>query len=346
MSEAPVVIEVVRGTIVESRHRAIVSVVDPLGKNVVSFGDTGFVTYLRSSAKPFQAMPLISSGAAREFGFTQPEIAIVCGSHTGESFHTETVERILAKTGVNASSLKCGIHTPFDSETAQRLGESGITVLHNNCSGKHAGMLALARFRGHETETHLEPEHPVQREILDVLSRFASMKPEEIGIGVDGCSAPNFAMPVEKMALMYARLVNPDCDHLEEPFVSAAKEIVRAMAEHPEMVGGTRGRLDTDLIRASAGRIISKVGAEGVYTIGVLPNSQFPNGIGIAIKIESGDVGRIRNLVAVEVLRQLGVLDQSILEKLSAYRDVELKNHRGIRVGVIRPAFQLQVNYE
>jgi L-asparaginase II len=345
MCEAPVVIEVVRGTTLESRHRAIVSVVDALGNRLVSFGDTSFVTYLRSSAKPFQAMPLVLSGAAKHFGFTPREVAVVCGSHTGESFHTETVEMILAKIGASADSLQCGIHVPFDAETAKRLGESGITVLHNNCSGKHAGMLALAQFHGHEINTYLEPEHPVQREVLHVLSRFASMKPDEIGIGVDGCSAPNFAMPVEKMALMYARLVNPDANHFDGSFASTARVIVRAMAEHPEMVGG-KMRLDTDLIRASQGKIISKVGAEGVYTMGVLPNRQFPNGLGIAIKIESGDVGRIRNLVAVEVLRQLGALDEVMLENLSAYRDGELKNHRGIKVGEIRPAFELKVNHE
>ena len=340
MDEAPVAVEVTRGALVESRHRAMIVACDPRGRVRFGLGNPRWMTYLRSAAKPIQALPLVTSGAARSFEITPKELAIICGSHSGEAVHTETVARLLQKIGLSETALRCGLHPPLDAETARRVGPEGVTVLHNACSGKHAGMLALARFLGADVDTYLDTEHPVQRQILDVLAHLSDLPSSAIGIGVDGCGAPTFAMPLERIALAYARLVNPE--GLQEPLRAAIIEVTRAMREHPEMVGGTRRRLDTDLIRVSEGRILAKAGAEGVHALGISPNARFPEGLGIAMKIEDGDERRARNLVVLEVLHQLGLLDRPALDKLSAYHRPEVKNHRGMVVGHVRPCFRLE----
>lgn len=346
MNEAPVVIEVVRGSVVESRHRAMIAAVDPAGHRLVSFGDTARVTYLRSAAKPFQAIPLVASGAAHHFQLERRELALICGSHSGEPIHTEVVAGILQKIGLTADALGCGLHPPLDKATAKRVGDAGLTVLHHNCSGKHAGMLALARFRRQDVTTYLDPTHPVQREILGAIARFAGMTPEEIFVGIDGCSAPTFAVPIERMALMYARLVNPDMVPLDGADAEAAREIVRAMTEHPDMVGGSSHRLDTQVMQRAPERWVAKVGAEGVFAVGVFPSARYPHGLGIAVKIEDGDDRRARDATVVEALDQLGLLTPALREAFAPYRRVPLTNHRGRVVGEIRPVFQLTMGYE
>jgi len=342
MNVAPVVVEVVRGSLVESRHRAMLVACDPHGRRLFGLGDAGFVTYLRSAAKPIQALPLVMSGAAHHFGITRKELAIICGSHSGESVHVETVAQLLEKIGLRETALQCGVHPPFDPETARRAGPEGLTPLHNACSGKHAGMLALARFWRSDLASYLDPEHPVQREIRGALARLADLPPSEIGIGIDGCSAPTFALPLERIALAYARLVNPEAAGLEAPWCAAIAEVTRAMREYPEMVGGTRRRVDTDLLRETGGRVLAKAGAEGVYALGIFPCPRFPEGAGIAIKIEDGDERRARTLVVLEVLRQLELLDGAALDKLSAYYSGAVRNHRGVVVGIVRPCFRLE----
>ncbi len=341
MDEAPVVVEVTRGRLVESRHRAMIVACDPRGRVRFGLGDVGFVTYLRSAAKPIQVLPLVSSGAARHFGITSKELALISGSHSGEPMHVDAVAQLLRKIGLPETALQCGLHPPLDAETARRLRPDEVTVLHHPCSGKHAGMLALARFLDAEIEGYLDPEHPVQRQIRLALARLADCPPSAIGIGVDGCSAPTFALPLERIALVYARLVNPEAVDLEAPLHAAILEVTRALREHPEMVGGTR-RLDTDLIRASEGRILSKAGAEGVHALGIFPCARFPDGLGIALKIEDGDDRRARAPVVLEILRQLELLNRSTLDKLSASYIREVKNHRGAVVGIIRPRFRLE----
>jgi len=342
MDAAPVVVEVVRGSLVESRHRAMLVASDPHGRKLFGLGDSRFVTCLRSAAKPIQALPLVASGAMRHFGITPKELAVICGSHSGEPQHVETVAQLLQKIGLRETALQCGLHPPFDVESARRFGPEGVTPLHNACSGKHAGMLALARFWRSDIEHYLDPEHPVQQEIRRTLARLADRPASEIGIGVDGCSAPTFALPLEQVALAYARLVNPEAAGLEASLCAAIAEVTRAMREYPEMVGGTRRRLDTDLLRETGGRVLAKAGAEGVYALGIFPCPRFPEGVGIAIKIEDGDERRARNLVVLEVLRQLGLLEGAALDKLSAYYSGEVKNHRGMVVGVVRPCFRLE----
>jgi len=311
-------LEVRRGTLVESLHRGFIAAINAEGELIGSLGDITTPTYYRSAAKPFQAIPLIATGAADHFKLTPRELAVIIGSHSGEAMHVETVAAILSKIGLDETALQCGSHTPFDKATAWMLKSEGKapTVLHHNCSGKHAGMLALAQFLGESIENYLDPNHPVQVRIRQVLARFADVSIDEITIAIDGCSAPVFGLPIKAMAHSYARLVGWQHTNIEDALGTAAQRVVNAMKECPEMVGGTNERLDTDLMRVAQGRIISKVGAEGVHLLGVLPEARYPSGLGIAIKIEDGDTRRARDPVVIEVLRQLALLDEKHLRSL------------------------------
>lgn len=340
---APLV-EVWRGPIIESLHRGHLIAVDSHGQTVAELGAPESVTFIRSSGKPFQAIPLITSGAADRFGFTEQEIAIACGSHSGEPIHVETVQSMLKKIALGEDALRCGVHEPFSVEVSRELArkQQSPNVLQNNCSGKHAGMLAVAKHLGAPIESYDEPSHPVQQLILQTVSKFAAIPVDQIVIGTDGCAAPVFGLPVRAMALMYARLVNASTDF--EPAVKdAGRRIVNAMIQFPEMVGGSKDRLDTEMIRAGNGRLISKIGAEGVYTVGVLPCDDWPNGLGLAIKVEDGDDKRARPPAVIEALRQLGVLRESEITALATYAPTPITNRRGERVGEARAAFSLKV---
>ncbi|MDQ2856066.1 MAG: asparaginase [Acidobacteriota bacterium] len=337
---APLV-EVRRGTITESRHRGHVAAVDGTGKLVAYLGAPKAVTYLRSSAKPFQAIPLLVSGAADRFGFTEEEIALACASHSGEPMHTELASSMLRKIGLPPEALKCGVHEPFSAAETRRLREQGKApnVLQNNCSGKHAGMLALAVQLGASTESYDSPGNPVQIAIQETVARFCECSMDGLAVGVDGCGVPVFGMSIHAMALMYARLVNPQ--DVDGPLRSACQRISTAMINHPEIIGGTTDRLDTEMMRAAEGRLISKVGAEGVYTVGVLPCEDWPAGLGLALKIEDGDDTRARPTVVIEALRQLGVLSGESLEAVARFARFPVTNRRGDVVGEVRPAFSL-----
>jgi len=335
-------VEVTRGGITESRHRGHIVAVEPDGTLVAHLGAPETVTYLRSSAKPHQAIPLLASGAADHFGFTEKEIALACASHSGEPIHTEVAASMLRKIGLGPEALKCGIHEPFSPEESRRLRETGAApnVLQNNCSGKHAGMLALALHLGAPTETYDEPSNPVQLAIGETVSRFSGVPIEDIAVGVDGCGVPCFGVTVNAMARMYARLVSPLAE-FDERTRRACARIVAAMTTHPELIGGTSERLDTELMKAGKGRLISKVGAEGVYTSGVLPCENWPRGLGLAIKIEDGDDHRARPTVVIESLRQLGILVDESLEAVSRYAFFPVRNRGGDVVGEVTAKFRL-----
>ena len=339
---APLV-EVRRGAIVESRHRGHLAAVDGEGRLVAHLGEPETVTYLRSSAKPVQAVPLITTGAADRFGLTEAELAVACGSHSGEDLHAGVVARMLEKIGLDESFLKCGAHDPFDRATTERLREQGESpgVLRNNCSGKHAGMLALSCHLGAPLEAYDDPDGPVQQAILRAVSQFSGVSAEELALGTDGCGVPVFGLPVRSMALMYARLVAPRED-FDKATREACARLVAAMTRHPELVGGTSERFDTEVMRAVRGRVISKIGAEGIYTAGVLPCERWPKGLGLAFKIEDGEDRRARSTIAIEALKQLGVLDEDAQKSLSPYASFPVLNHRGEIVGQIQASFRVE----
>jgi L-asparaginase II len=339
---APLV-EVRRGPVVESRHRGHVAAVDGEGRLVASLGEPDTVTYLRSSAKPFQAVPLVTSGAADRFGLNEAELAVACASHSGEDLHAGVVAGMLEKIGLGEDFLKCGVHDPFDRATSERLRRQGESpgVLRNNCSGKHTGMLALALHLGAPPEVYDDPEAPVQQAILRAVSQFSGLRAEEITLGTDGCGAPVFGLPVRTMALMYARLVAPPAD-FDDATRGACTRLVAAMTRRPELVGGTVERFDTEVMRALRGLVVSKIGAEGVYTAGVLPCERWPKGLGLAFKIEDGEDRRARATIAIESLRQLGVLDEDAQKSLSPYASFPVLSHRGEIVGKIQASFRLR----
>src|SRR6266436_5467455 len=338
IAETPAsLVEVWRGPIVESRHRGHLTAVEGTGHTIAALGLPETVTYVRSSGKPFQAIPVIVSGAADRFGFTEQEIAIACGSHSGESIHVDTVRSMLTKIGLDESALKCGVHEPFSAEVARELArnQKPPNALQNNCSGKHAAMLALALHVGAPTGSYDDWRNPVQQAIAKTVAEFSDIPLEQIAVGVDGCGVPVFGIPVRAIALMYARLVSPS-KGFDAATRTACLRIIKAMIDFPEMVGGTKDRLDTELIKAGRGRLISKIGAEGVYTVGVLPSAEWPSGVGLSLKIEDGDDHRARPPAVIEALRQLSVLAADELTALASYAPTVINNRRGERVGEAR----------
>jgi len=335
-------VEVRRGAITESRHRGHIAVVEPDGRIISYVGFPANVTFLRSSAKPFQALPLLVSGAADHFGFSDQEVALACASHNGEPIHTKIAAEMLAKIGLGPEALKCGVHEPYSLKAAADLRAKGEapSVLHNNCSGKHAGMLAVAKYLGAPTDTYDLPENPVQLAIGRVVAQFSEISLEDLAVGIDGCGVPVFGMTTKAMALAFARLVAPP-DEFDQTTRDACARIVKVMTTYPELIGGSTDRLDTEIMRAAPGRIVSKVGAEGVYTAGIVPCEEWPRGLGLALKVEDGDDHRARPTVVIEALRQLKVLRDESLEAVARYAFFPVRNRRGEVVGEIRASFHL-----
>lgn len=328
---AEILANVIRGETVESVHAGHLCIIDGEGNMVASLGDPATVTYFRSACKAFQLIPCITSGAADAFDFTTEEIALACASHSGEPQHVRIAGQMLDKAGLTVGDLKCGAHAPFNEGESQRLLRAGYkpTQLHNNCSGKHVAMLAFAKHIGADTATYLSPDNRIQKRILKCIADFTEVTETEIAIGIDGCAAPNFALPVAEMAKSFINLIAPT--NFPEPTQAACKRVVAAMLAHPELIGGSE-RLDTMLMQAAPGNIISKVGADGVWLCGVLPCDKYPTGLGIALKVADGDDHRARPVVAVEILRQLGILSNDDLTDLSP---MPIKNRRGDVVGEV-----------
>jgi len=328
-----VTVEVWRGPLVESRHRVHVAVVDAEGELRASAGESSLVTYARSSIKPLQAIPLVEDGVVERYGFTERELALACASHSGEPRHVEVARAMLRKVGVDEEALACGADPPYGDEARRTLRASGEQPgrIHNNCSGKHAGMLALAAANGWRLAGYTEAEHPVQRRMARVLSEWTGVPAEEMPTGVDGCGVVTFAVPLSALASAFARLAGAARRGGE----SAGAVVVRAMARHPDMVGGT-GRLCTDLANATGGRVLAKIGAEGVYAATV-PGAE----LGIALKVEDG-ARRAAGPALLATLRNLGLLSEDELAALSGHAESELLNTRGERVAAIRCVAELE----
>ena len=337
-----VLTEVRRGSIVESRHRGIIVAVEPDGRVIAGLGDDEFTTSTRSTIKPIQAIPLITSGAADRFAFTPRELAVSCASHQGEAIHTDTVARMLDRIGLSESALLCGPQLPDSELVVRQLDREGRvpSQLHNNCSGKHTGMLATAVHRGLSLDDYVDPSHPIQRAIVGAFVSMAGLD-DDLPTAIDGCSAPTFGVPLRSIAIAFARLANPaGVEGMDPAIAEASKRLVSAMIAHPEMVGGTQGRFDTDLLRSSHGKLVCKVGAEAVYSVGVLPCKRYPRGLGIAIKVEDGSY-RGMGPAVIETLAQLVVLDEAEIGELAFYHRPKVDNRRGIVVGEIRATFTL-----
>lgn len=339
MKNSPVIVNVCRGSLVESRHRGAIAVLNANGVLCAGVGDESLVTFMRSTAKPIQALPLVTGSAADRFGLTTLDLAVMVGSHSGEDIHTRQVLAILEKIGLNASNLRCGTHSPLDWSAQTAIENSPESVLRNNCSGKHAGMLAQCIAGGYDKTNYESPIHPVQQEIKRTLSLLAGIDSEKIYMAVEACGVPVFRLSITQMALVYARLVNPS--GLEPKLQAACRRIVVAMLDYPELVAGTINRICTDIMRVTGRAVIAKAGAEAVYALGVLPCDLYPTGLGIAFKIEDGSERAVSS-VAVEILDQLRLLSDEQRGILSGWHHKSVKNFRGENVGEIKPIFKLE----
>ncbi len=327
------VARVFRGQTIESIHWGSIAVVDADGRLRYRVGDPYLTTFLRSSSKPFQAVAVVESGAARKFEFTPKELAIIAGSHSGEPAHLETVAGILEKIGLNESHLQCGVHLPHRFPAMKQTPAPGqtFTPIEHNCSGKHAGMLAIAVYKNLPLEDYLSPDHPVQQLITKVISEICKYPEDKIGLGIDGCSAPNHAMPLYNMAWGFARLVTPNAVPKEQ--AKSYSAVSRAMIEYPDMVGGT-GRFDTVAAMSPGETILSKAGAEAVQCFA------FPERhIGTAIKITDG-FPRALYPVAIEFLYKFGVRTRT--DAFNEFHRPITKNWREIEVGHIEPGFEIE----
>ncbi len=351
MTAPPPLLELMRGRIVESVHYGSIVVVDSNGKVIASHGDPQLVAFLRSSAKPFQALPFVERGGVEHFGYTRQELSLSCASHEGARIHLDAVAGMQAKVGVEEKHLQCGGHLPGDPEMLREFIVQNRTPTHNvnNCSGKHTTMLAHAKMRRLPLENYLDPGHPIQQDILSTLCEMCAIEREKVELGIDGCSAPNFAIPLYNAALGMARLCDPR--DLGEARAAACRKITSAMTAHPEMVSN-HGEFDCELMKVGEGRVLTKRGAEGFQIIGVMPRSPAERGIGIAFKVIDGDAAhmddalestsRVRPAVALEILRQLGVMNESQIKPLAKFGpERTLTNYAGLVTGKSYPVFKL-----
>jgi L-asparaginase II len=332
---APVLVEVVRGDMVESRHRGAVAIVDAAGKIVRCLGDVDRPIYARSALKPIQALPLIETGAADGFGLGHEELALACASHRGELMHVEKVAGWLAKVGLGEADLECGVHAPGDAASNEALlrADRAPSQLHNNCSGKHAGFLTTARWMREPTRGYIEPEHPVQQRVAAVIGDMAGLDLSRAPRGRDGCGIPLIALPLRALALAMARLADPSC--LGEDRRIAAKRVLDAMVAAPLLVDGTGGM--TSAVMTVAGASVRlKPGAEGVFCA-ALP----AQGLGVALKIDDGGA-RAASLAMAAVLDRLGCFSSEQRSSLEPFLSPPLSTVAGKEAGRLRPTATLQ----
>jgi len=333
----PVLVEVVRGHLVESRHRGSVSVVAADGGVVFSLGDMETPVYPRSAIKGLQALPLVETGIAERLGLTDEEIALACASHSGEPAHAAVAAAMLAKAGRDVSCLECGIHWPMGEGANRALAASGAnpSALHNNCSGKHAGFICLACGTGSDPAGYVRADHAVQQRVRSTLEDLTGACHDEEHSGIDGCSIPTYAIPLPAMAFGFARFgtgigLPPDT-------AKAAARIRRAVAAHPFMVAGT-DRFDTKVMEILGERAFIKVGAEGVYCA-ALPEL----GFGIALKVDDGGTRAAEGIMGALLLRYL-TLDDTARAAVEALARPVLKNWNGIEVGALRATGELEAS--
>lgn len=329
-------IQVYRGGLLESSHDIHIAVVDTDGRLIYSYGDPSRLTFPRSALKPFQAIPLVESGASDHFSFTSEEIAISCASHSGEEVHRETVLGMMKKINIGEDALYWGAQIPQDKEGYEKVIRNGgnISPVFNNCSGKHTGMIAACLYLNEDVDTYYKFNHPYQQRILNILADVFDMNQENIAAGIDGCGLPTHYVPLEKFALGYARVARPDRWE-DDKYRPALTTIRDSMMAHPYLVAG-KDRFDTDVMAALKGKIVAKMGAEGVQGLGLVDE-----GLGIAIKVDDG-ANRGAYIAAMEVLEELGLLTNETRQKLAKYREKPIYNTVGKEVGKIIADFKMK----
>ena len=327
-------IELSRGGVPECLHFGAIAVVDRHGKLLAQAGDPHWLSFTRSTLKAMQALPFMQSGGPAQFGFDTQQLAMLCASHNGEDMHVAQAQSMLDKAGLCTRSLRCGCHLPGVFAALETCPPPGFVYdeRHNNCSGKHAGFLAYCVQHGLALDRYEDPLHPLQVAVRQAVARATGMDENALKIGVDGCSAPNYAMPLANLAWGYARLASGQRDgEFGESFALLAD----AMTRHPDLVSGT-GRNDLAFMRAGRGDWVTKIGADGVQAV-----ASKSRGEAFAIKIIDANKPAL-HATTVEVLAQLGWLDDAQREQLHPWRARDIVNARGLRVGERKPLFQLQ----
>lgn len=331
-SASPILVEVTRGDMVESVHRGSVAVVDTMAKVALRWGNINTAVYPRSAVKALQAVPLVESGAADAFGLSDAELAIACASHSGEARHVDTVRNWLTRIGLSEQDLACGAHWPRHHQaTLHAMVRAGTAPrdIHNNCSGKHAGMLSVAHHLNEPLAGYTQPTHPVQQRILGILESMCGLDLSQAARGTDGCSVPTWAVPLSNLAYAFARIAAPD--DLPSARAEAVRRLRKAVAAEPFMVAGT-DRYCTRLMTVAGEKIFVKTGAEGVFCA-ALPEY----GLGIALKCDDG-AARGAQYMLTAVLKRVGALDDDMAAQLDALVKVPIENCNGALVGMIRPA--------
>ena len=323
----PVLVEITRGNVVESVHRGALAVLDAQGRVVVAHGDIEQAIFPRSAVKGLQALPLIETGAADRYGLSAAELALACASHSGEPRHVEAAASMLAKAGRDLACLECGTHWPSNEQAARGLAAEGRTpsALHNNCSGKHTGFLALALHLGVPVAKYIEPDSAGQVLVRKAVLELTGVPASDLGTAVDGCSAPTFRMPLSGLATAFARVANPS--GLPRERRAACERMLAAVAAHPHLIAGHHQRIDTDIARVTRGRLFPKIGGEAVYAIGVRGSDR-----GLALKIDDGSSRALHALV-VDLLRRFSFATADELAALEAWEEKRLRNWAGLDVG-------------
>ena len=327
-------VETVRANTIESTHFGSIAVVGSDGTLMHSLGNADRLTYFHSSAKPIQGIASLEAGIVEKFGLDLKEIALIVSSHSGESEHIKVLKGIMEKTGIAEDIMECGIVEPVNKEVLKELYAAGLTmnILHGNCSGKHLGMIAASKVKGFPMEDYHKGDHPMQKLVKQVVSDFSAINPDNIAEGIDGCTVPVYAVPLKNMAFAYANLCN--MSFMEGKYAKSQNYIISAMTMYPEMVAGKK-RIDTELMKRFGSRIIVKIGAEGVFCVGILGKN-----IGIALKIEDGTSIAVGPAI-IEVLLQLKVLNHDETEVLKEFWRPQLLNNKKEVIGEIRPVFKL-----
>jgi L-asparaginase II len=324
----PVLIEVLRGPLVESRHRGAVAVVDADGNSVLAIGDVALPVFPRSAIKALQALPLVESGAADRYGFGDEELALACSSHSGEAAHVAGVARMLAKASLDASALSCGAHWPLYQPSAFALAETGApSALHNNCSGKHAGFLCLACAMGIDHAGYWRPEHPVQQKVRSALEDLIGLKLEPDRCAIDGCSVPTWAIPLRNLAYAFAKFGSGR--GLSTERAAAAARLRAACATKPWHVAGT-GRFCAEILKLLGTRVFVKTGAEGMFC-GALPAQK----LGFAVKCDDG-AGRAAEAIMAAIIARFIPLEGAEHAALARFVRPSLRNWNGFEVGALR----------
>ena len=340
---------VYRGAHLESSHRGSIAVVDAHGRLVAFAGNPSLHACLRSAAKPFQALPLLEYGGIEEYDLTPEEIALTCASHGGEPVHVSTAAALLRKGEFDEEDLLCGAHMPYDEKASAELRASGEapSPLHNNCSGKHAGMLLATQAMDVSSAHYIDAEHPLQVLRRATVADFAGLQPDEVPFAVDGCGVPAFFLPLYRAAFAYARLMGRTVERYQD----SATMVVDAMTAFPDYVAGSWS-MTTPLMTAFGGELLAKEGAEGFYAMALSPSlcSELTGALrladdgvlGVDLKIDDGSMERGRNPVILRLLEHLGI-DLDARPELTPYRHGELRNHAGTLVGDVRAEFELEI---